>query len=275
MRKPRVFGWYISGLDAAGRLFAVLLLFAAVPSAIAIFQDSGSVPIWKYEVVHSYLHDSSSYTQGLVWHEGFLYESAGQYGRSSLRKVDLETGKVLLSVPVAADYFAEGLALLDGRLYQLTWQENTGFVYDLNTFKRTGEFRYAGEGWGLTTDGKSLILSDGTNVIRFLDPSTFKVRRSIAVFNENNPSRPLREINELEYVKGEIYANVWQTDSIVRIDPNTGKLLGVIDMTGILPGKRPDEVNAVLNGIAYDSERDRLFVTGKLWPKLFEIKVHK
>lgn len=275
MRKPRGFGRYISGFDAAGRLFAVLLLFAAVPPAIAIFQDSGSVPIWKYEVVHSYLHDSSSYTQGLVWHEGFLYESAGQYGRSSLRKVDLETGKVLLSVPVAADYFAEGLALLDGRLYQLTWQENTGFVYDLNTFKRTGEFRYAGEGWGLTTDGKSLILSDGTNVIRFLDPSTFKVRRSIAVFNENNPSRPLREINELEYVKGEIYANVWQTDSIVRIDPNTGKLLGVIDMTGILPGKRPDEVNAVLNGIAYDSERDRLFVTGKLWPKLFEIKVHK
>lgn len=234
---------------------------------------SAGLPIWTYEIVNTYPHDSSSYTQGLVWHDGALYESAGQYGRSNLRKVDLETGRVLKRTEVPADYFAEGLALLKGRLYQLTWKENKGFIYDLNTFNKTGEFTYGGEGWGLAEDGKSLILSDGSNQIRFLDPQTFKVERAINVFEDNDTSRPLREINELEYVRGEIYANVWQTDQIIRIDPKNGRLLGVIDMTGILPGKRVDEVDDVLNGIAFDAQHQRLFVTGKRWPKLFEIRL--
>lgn len=233
----------------------------------------GGLPIWTYEIVNTYPHDTSAYTQGLVWHDGFLYESAGQYGRSSLRKVELETGKVLKRTEVPAEYFAEGLALLKGRLFQLTWQEHKGFVYDLNTFNKTGEFTYEGEGWGLTQDGKSLILSDGSNQLRFLDPQTFRVERAINVFEDNDSSRPLREINELEYIRGEIYANVWQTDKIIRIDPKTGKLLGVIDMSGILPGKRADEVDDVLNGIAFDERNQRLFVTGKRWPKLFEIRL--
>jgi len=234
---------------------------------------SAGLPVWTYEIVNTYPHDSASYTQGLVWHDGALYESAGQYGHSSLRKVDLETGKVLKRTEVPEDYFAEGLALLKGKLYQLTWKEHKGFIYDLNTFHKTGEFTYSGEGWGLTDDGTSLILSDGSNQIRFLDPQTFKVERAINVFEDNDTSRPLREINELEYVRGEIYANVWQTDEIIRIDPKNGRLLGVIDLTGILPGKRVDEVDDVLNGIAFDAQHQRLFVTGKRWPKLFEIRL--
>ena len=234
---------------------------------------SAGLPVWTYEIVNTYPHDTSAYTQGLVWHDGALYESAGQYGRSNLRKVELETGRVLRRTDVPADYFAEGLALLNGKLYQLTWKENKGFIYDLNTFNKTGEFTYGGEGWGLAEDGKSLILSDGSNQIRFLDPQTFRVERAINVFENNDTSRPLRDINELEYVRGEIYANVWQTDQIIRIDPKNGRLLGVIDMTGILPGKRVDEADDVLNGIAFDAQHQRLFVTGKRWPKLFEIRL--
>ena len=234
---------------------------------------SAGLPVWTYEIVNTYPHDTSAYTQGLVWHDGALYESAGQYGRSNLRKVELETGRVLRRTDVPADYFAEGLALLNGKLYQLTWKENNGFIYDLNTFNKTGEFTYGGEGWGLAEDGKSLILSDGSNQIRFLDPQTFRVERAINVFENNDTSRPLRDINELEYVRGEIYANVWQTDQIIRIDPKNGRLLGVIDMTGILPGKRVDEADDVLNGIAFDAQHQRLFVTGKRWPKLFEIRL--
>jgi glutamine cyclotransferase len=228
------------------------------------------IPTYGYEIVHTWPHDPNAFTQGLVFQDGKLLESTGEVGRSSLRRVEIETGKVLQKVDVPPPYFAEGIALLKGKVYQLTWQHQEGFIYDAWTFERIGKFNYQGEGWGLTTDGGSLIQSDGTNLIRFLDPSNFQVRRSVAVLAG---STPLTEINELEYVNGEIYANVWHADRIARIDPTTGKIVGWIDLTGLLaPGEVQDE-EAVLNGIAYDAANGRLFVTGKLWPKLFEIRL--
>ncbi|HWS53301.1 MAG TPA: glutaminyl-peptide cyclotransferase, partial [Pyrinomonadaceae bacterium] len=197
-------------------------------------------------------------------------ESTGQYGESTLRRVDLKTGKVLKQVAVPPQFFGEGLTLFGGKLYQLTWQGKRGFVYDPATFEKKGEFKYDGEGWGLTHDGESLILSDGTNQLRFIDPQTFRVTRTVSVFDGG---RPLRDLNELEYVRGEIYANIWHDDRIVRLDPRTGKVLGWIDLRGIIPRSELSDEEAVLNGIAYDEAGDRLFVTGKLWPKLFEIKL--
>ncbi len=223
---------------------------------------------YTYEVVASWPHDRGAFTQGLVYNDhGTLYESTGLNGRSSLREVDLQTGNVRRRIDVAEQYFAEGLTELDGKLYQLTWQHQRGFVYDAATFAKTREFTYAGEGWGLTDDGHSLIMSDGTNAIRFLDPETFAVRRTIRVMRGG---QPLRNINELEYIDGQIYANVWLTDYIARIDPASGFLTGWIDMRGLLP---PDGGNAdVLNGIAWDAASGRIFVTGKLWPRLFEVR---
>lgn len=230
------------------------------------------VQSYTYEVVKTYPHDSKAYTQGLVYIPDGFYESTGQYGSSDLRQVNLADGKPSKLVPVESKYFAEGLTLLSGKLFQITWQEQKGFVYDASTFKRQSEFTYEGQGWGLATDGTSLILSDGTNKIRFLDPKTFKVQRTIEVFDDNNSSKPLHELNELEFIKGEIWANVWQTDTIVRIDPVKGKLLGKIDFAGLL-GSTPDDPDDVLNGIAFDEKGDRIFVTGKRWPKLFEVKI--
>lgn len=229
------------------------------------------LPVYGYEVVNSWPHDRDAFTQGLIFHEGALIESTGQYGESSLRRVELQTGRVLQKTDVAPQFFAEGTTLLRGKIYQLTWTTERGFVYDPATLQKTGEFRYTGEGWGLTNDGESLILSDGTNQIRFLNPDTFAVSRTINVFDRG---RPVRDINELEYVKGEIYANVWKSDRVARIDPQTGALKGWIDLKGIIsPAERGGDTDAVLNGIAYDERGDRLFVTGKLWPKLFEIRV--
>lgn len=234
--------------------------------------QTGAVPVYTYEVVNTFPHDPEAYTQGLVYHEGALYESTGLYGSSSLRRVELQTGRVLQRVAVPREYFAEGLALFQGRLLQLTWQAQKGFIYDLQSFRQVGEFRYRGEGWGLTHDGEALIMSDGSPQIRFLDPATFQVRRIISV---NEQGRPVPQLNELEYIRGEIYANVWQTDRIARIDPATGSILGWIDLSGLLPAEdRRREVD-VLNGIAYDEANDRLFVTGKLWPKLFEIRLRR
>jgi len=227
-------------------------------------------PTTSYQVVNVYPHDRGAFTQGLLFEHGFLYESTGLYGRSSLRKVQLQTGKVLQQIEVPDRYFAEGLALLDGKLYQLTWQNGAGFVYDLNTFKEEKEFSYSFEGWGLTTDGKSLILSDGSDQIRFIEPSTFTVQRAIHVLENGNA---VTNLNELEYVKGQIYANVWQTDHILRIDPATGKVLNDYDLSGLLPPQDREPTTDVLNGIAYDPNGDHLYVTGKLWPKLFEIKL--
>jgi glutaminyl-peptide cyclotransferase len=217
----------------------------------------------------------------LVFHNGFFYESTGEYGDSTLRKVEIESGKVLQKHDLSEDYFAEGMTILNGKIYQITWKEKTGFVYDLNNFKLIREFPYQGDGWGLTNDGKNLILSDGTHVIRFLDPETFQTVRTITVLREGG--KPQLDLNELEYVKGEIWANIWRADDpqilgkpnhIARIDPNSGKILGWIDLGNISPEDvKRDPSSNVLNGIAYDEATDRIFVTGKNWKKLFEIKI--
>ena len=227
-------------------------------------------PLYTYEVVHTYPHNRDAFTQGLVYLDGKLLESTGQYGQSSLRLVQLETGNVLQRVEVSNQYFAEGLALLSNKLYQLTWQNHKGFAYDLKTFKMEKEFSYTGEGWGLATDGQLLILSDGTDEIRFLDPATFEVKRTIKVADHG---QPVTQLNELEYIKGEIYANIWKTDEVVRIDPATGRVVGRIDFSGLLAPEDYRSNTDVLNGIAYDAAGDRLFITGKDWPKLFEVRL--
>lgn len=230
------------------------------------------VPVYGYELVNEFPHDATAFTQGLAVHDGWLLESTGLEGRSTLRRVELQTGRVDRIISVPAPHFAEGMTVLGGKIYQVTWKSGRGFVYDATTLEKTGEFSYAGEGWGLTSDGESLILSDSTNVIRFLDPATFQVKRTITVMRGG---KPLDQLNELEYVKGEILANVWLSNGIARIDPRDGRLTGWIDLSGLAgtgPGNNPD---AVLNGIAYDPAGDRLFVTGKLWPKLFEIRLQK
>jgi len=223
-----------------------------------------------YRVVHSYPHDANAFTQGLVYADGHLYESTGLKGHSSLRMVDLESGRVLQELPVPSQYFAEGLAAWGSTLVQLTWQEHTAFVYDRFSFRQIRTQSYKGEGWGLTADGKELILSDGTAGLRFVDPATFRELRRVIV---KDHGVPVLQLNELEFVKGEIYANVWHSDRIARISPVNGNVLGWIDLTGLLPAGERTDPQAVLNGIAYDAAHDRLFVTGKLWPRLFEIKV--
>ena len=223
-----------------------------------------------YRVVHSYPHDPHAFTQGLVYADGHLYESTGLKGHSSLRMVDVETGRVLQELPVPGQYFAEGLAAWGSTLIQLTWQEHTAFIYDRFSFRELRTQPYKGEGWGLASDGKELILSDGTAGLRFLDPTTFRELRRVIV---KDHGVPVLQLNELEFVKGEIYANVWYSDRIARISPLNGKVLGWIDLSGLLPRAERADPQAVLNGIAYDAAHDRLFVTGKLWPRLFEIKV--
>lgn len=223
----------------------------------------------SYQVMNSYPHDPSSFTQGLLWHGGNLYESTGQYGQSKLRRLEFPSGKVLKEVSLAADLFGEGLALVDGRLIQLTWTSHRGFVYDLGTFQKTGEFSYNTEGWGLTYDGANLILSDGSSDLFFVDAQTFKLVRRLAVTLNG---QPIPELNELEFIKGEIWANVWQTDLILRIDPASGQVTSFFNLKGILAPSDRTGGEDVLNGIAYDVERNRIFVTGKLWPRIFEIR---
>jgi glutaminyl-peptide cyclotransferase len=260
---------------------ALWLAFAAINNGCASNAETqrpdqmttaSRVPTYTYEVVKSYPHDKAAFTQGLVFHQSAIYESTGLNGSSSLRRVELETGKVLKKIEVPDRFFAEGLALFNGRLYQLTWQTQRGFVYDLNSFDKLREFSYSGEGWGLTRDASSLIMSDGSSRIRFLDPDTFEVRSLITV---QDNGREVLQLNELEYVKGEIYANVWMTDRIARINPQSGKVNAWIELSGLLPPEAREDPMAVLNGIAYDEASDRLFVTGKLWPKLFEIKLKR
>jgi glutamine cyclotransferase len=234
--------------------------------------SSAAVPVYSYEVVNTYPHDPEAFTQGLIFNDGALVESTGLERHSTLRRVELQTGKVLQKVDVPGYFFAEGMTLFGGKIYQLTWRGMKGFVYDPKTFEKTGEFKYEGEGWGLTHDADSLILSDGTNEIRFLDPSTYAVKRTISV---TDLGRPVEELNELEYVKGEIYANIWHQDRIARIDPSDGHVKGWVDLSGLLKTGDVTSEEAVLNGIAYDEQGDRLFVTGKLWPKLFEIKLRQ
>jgi glutaminyl-peptide cyclotransferase len=229
-------------------------------------------PKYGYEIVNIWPHDSNAFTQGLILTDGKLLESTGQEGFSSLRRVELQSGKVLQKVDVPMPYFAEGIATLNGKIYQLTWQHNLGFIYDAQTFEHVGQFNYQGEGWGLTTDGHSLILSDGSSRIRFINPNNFGVTRTIQVLDATTP---VQELNELEYVKGEIYANVWHDNRIATIDPQSGRVTSWINLAGLLPEGEVTDPEAVLNGIAYDQANDKLFVTGKLWPHLFEIKVKR
>jgi glutaminyl-peptide cyclotransferase len=244
------------------RIFAVFIV-AALAASLALADDS-------YRVVNTYPHDPQSYTQGLIYVDGHLYESTGLNGRSSLRMDDLTTGRVLQSTPVPSQYFAEGLAPWGSTLVQLTWQSHVAFVYDRFSFRLLKTFHYDCDGWGLTEDGRNLILSDGTATLHFFDPRTFHEVRRITV---KDHGAPVTELNELEYIHGQIWANVWHTDRIARISPATGQVLGWINLAGLLPENQRSDPEAVLNGIAYDAAHDRLFVTGKLWPKLFEIKI--
>ena len=245
---------------------------AGLTAAVSIgAQGRQAAPVYGYDVVNVYPHDRDAFTQGLLFRDGVLYESTGLNGRSSLRKVQLESGKVLQQISVDGRYFAEGLVDWGTRLVQLTWNTNVGFVYDAASFKRLQTFSYTGEGWGLAQDGKQLIMSDGTSTLRFLDPQTFAVTRRVEV---TDGGVPVRDLNELEFIDGQVYANVWLTDRIAMIAPDTGRVTAWINLAGLM-SKNGVSSDAVLNGIAYDAQRKRLFVTGKLWPSLFEIRVRR
>lgn len=252
---------------------AVLLLAITISSASGqaakAKTPSAAVPTYGFKVIHTYPHDPSAFTQGLEYRAGVLYEGTGLTGRSSLRKVQLETGKVLKQIAVAAKYFGEGITVLNQQIVALTWTTGIGFIYDQDSFQQIRTFNYKGEGWGLANNGEQIFMSDGTADIRVLDPSTLEEKRRITV---RDGTEPVKMLNELEWVRGEIYANIWQSDRIARISPTTGKVLGWIDLSGILPAA-DREHSDVLNGIAYDQMGGRLFVTGKLWPKLFEIQL--
>ncbi|MGV8059659.1 MAG: glutaminyl-peptide cyclotransferase [Smithellaceae bacterium] len=234
------------------------------------FLTTTKAPVSDVTIINIFPHDPESFTEGLVYHGGYLYESTGLNGKSVLKKIEIKSGKVIKKVNLNQKYFGEGMAILDNKIYYLTWQNQTGFIYDLLSFREAGKFSYRGEGWGLTSDGKYLILSNGTPVITYLNPKTFNVVRKIEV---QDGETPVYDLNELEFIRGEIWANIFMEDIIARISPQTGKVLGWIDLSRLNallpePGRRD-----VLNGIAYDREEDRIFVTGKYWPRLFEIKV--
>jgi glutaminyl-peptide cyclotransferase len=243
----------------------LIVALVALPAAQA------AVPVYSYELVKIYPHDPQAFTEGLFYLNGFLYESTGLERQSSIRKEKLETGEVLQKIDIPPQYFGEGIVNWKNRLISLTWKSEVGFVYDLNTLKVQRHFAYKGEGWALTQDGKRLIMSDGTPDLRFLDPETLKETGRVTVTYDG---KPVPQVNELEWVKGKIYANVWHTDMLIIVDPTRGDVTGVVDLTGLMPAsQRPPGPDSVLNGIAYDAVHDRLFVTGKNWPKLFEIRV--
>lgn len=252
------------------------LAFAAAPvhaagSDVPLVTEAARPPaVLEYEILNTYPHDRGAFTQGLIYRDGFLYESTGLNGRSSLRKVVLESGEVVQRENVASEYFAEGLTDWKHSLVQITWQSKRGIVYDLKTFKQTSAFSYTGEGWGITHDSKRLIMSDGTSTLRFLDPKTFT---QVGTLEVTYQGKPLANLNELEYVRGRIFANVWQSNSIVVIDPLNGRVTAQIDLPGLLSSADRGPGVDVLNGIAYDAKHERLFVTGKLWPKLFELRL--
>jgi len=231
---------------------------------------SNITPVYSYNVVNTYPHDRSAFTQGLVFEDGVLYEGTGLNGRSTLRRVELETGEVLQIHELPAQFFGEGVTVYGNDIIQLTWQSHVGFVYDRDSFELLQEFNYSTQGWGITHDGERLIMSDGTATLYFLDPETFEEIGRVGVYDNDGS---VNRLNELEYVQGEIYANVWQTNRIARIDPQMGQVVGWIELKGLLTPEDRSEPVDVLNGIAYDAENARLFVTGKLWPKLFEIEL--
>jgi len=265
----------IGGSGSPGRLSLRAVAFSpsAKPQTVTLFVTvlSDIVPVtWRYRVVNSYPHDSRAYTQGLVYDDGFFYEGTGQLGESSLRKVEAETGRVVSQVNLDGSLFGEGVALLGDRIYQLTWTTKVGFVYEKSTLRQINRIYYQTQGWGLATIGDSLAMSDGTNVIWFLDPD-FNVLSSVDVWDNKGM---VDNLNEMEVIDGEIWANIWQTDRIARIDPLTGKVLGYVELGNILPREEQTRETDVLNGIAWDEANRRIFVTGKYWPRLFEITVY-
>lgn len=236
-------------------------------------KQPGSAPIqYTYKVKNSFPHSMTSYTQGLYWHEGYLWESTGEFGRSAFLKVDLESGNILHNIPLEDKYFGEGAALLNNKIYQLTWMNQMAFVYDAESLEKIDEFKYQGEGWGITTDGEKLYMSNGTHEIYILNPNDFSREATIDVRMNN---RRVREINELEWIDGKIWANIFMSDLIIIINPSSGVVEGVVDLDGILPESEQHPNTDVLNGIAYDKEGNRIFVTGKNWSKLFEIEIVK
>jgi glutamine cyclotransferase len=245
------------------------LLAALLLGPVASF---AAIPVYGVRVVRAYPHDRAAFTEGLFYLDGWLYESTGQGVRPAIRKVELASGRVVQGRDIAPMFFGEGIVAWKNRLIELTWQNHIGFIYDLRTFQPLGSFNFPGEGWALTTDGRRIIMSDGTPQLRFLDPIT--LREIAPRLTVTADGAPVTNVNELEWVKGQIYANIWMTNRIARIDPTSGKVVGWIDLTGLTsPRDVGGDEDAVANGIAYDAARDRLFVTGKLWPKLFEIRL--
>jgi glutamine cyclotransferase len=267
-------------ITGSGKLYGPLLLSIVMLSVIWFSCLNGCsavepvpvipqpVPVYTYKVVNAFPHDRQAYTQGLAFDNGILYEGTGGYGSSVIRKTDLESGRILKEYRLPAIYFGEGITLYKDTLIQLTWKSNIGFVYDKNGLNLLREFSYPTEGWGITYDGNRIIMSDGTPNLYFLDPENFNTTGYVEVHDENGP---LNMLNELEYIKGRLFANVWRTDDIAIIDPGDGSVTGWIDLSGLLDAGYYNNSTDILNGIAYDAERDRMFVTGKLWPLLFEI----
>jgi glutaminyl-peptide cyclotransferase len=252
------------------RSFLLASIFVLLPLGCGA---QTTIPVYGYKVVRSYPHDTGAYTEGLFYKDGYLYESTGEAGQSTVRKVELKSGEVVQRYNLPSQYFGEGIVDWNNHLVQLTWRSQIGFVYDLTSFKLQHTFAYAGEGWALTRDSQHIYMSDGTPVLRVLDPTSLTTTRRITVTADGVP---VTNLNELEWIKGEIYANVWLTNRIARINPTTGHVVGWIDLGGLLDiNGLPDPGNDVLNGIAYDAKHDRLFVTGKRWPKLFEITLVK
>jgi glutamine cyclotransferase len=250
--------------------FLVLLFLIACSPFLTGQAPPKAAPAYTFAVVRVFPHDPTAYTQGLTYRDGFLYEGTGRNGQSSLRKVRLDTGEVIQHVDLGPEFFGEGITIIKDKVFQVTWKSGAGFVYDLNSFHLLRNFSYSGEGWGLATDGRELFLSDGTSEIRILNPETFQEKRRLRV---HDGATPVDQLNELEFVGGQIFANVWHSNRIARISPQTGDVVGWIDLTGLLSPIYRLEPEAVLNGIAYDPNRKRLFVTGKLWPNIFEIRL--
>jgi glutaminyl-peptide cyclotransferase len=261
--------WTLTRLCAPLGVVAVLGTLFAANSDRDVTRTEGASR-YGFRVVHAYPHDQSAFTQGLEYRGGFLYEGTGLPGRSTLRKEKLETGEILEAVNLAPELFGEGITVINQHVLQLTWQSRLGFVYDQASFRKLRTFGYTGEAWGLANDGHVIYMSDGTSQIRRLDPLTLGEQRRIAI---HDGREPVMMLNELECVRGEIYANIWHSDQIARIAPADGSVIGWIDLSGLVSKRELPNDEAVLNGIAYDSIGDRLFVTGKLWPKLFEIKI--
>jgi glutaminyl-peptide cyclotransferase len=244
-----------------------MILFSLL-ALLAQFVQPQQPPTYRYKVVKTFAHDPGAFTQGFEYRDGVFYEGTGLNGQSTLRRVKPETGEVLQRVSIPSQYFGEGITVVKDKIYQLTWKAEMGFIYDKQTLKQVGQFKYPGEGWGFTNDGKFIYMSDGSAQIRVWDAATLKEVRRITV---HNGPRQFDQLNELEFINGEIWANVWQTDYILRISPQDGRILGLIDLRGLLDAGQ-DRAD-VLNGIAYDPATKRIFVTGKLWPKIYQIEL--